>query len=177
MATDKQIAAARANGARSRGPKTPEGKARSARNATRHGDLSRTVLLKGESREGFEQLVGVIYDALKPANAFDELLIGKMAAAHWRQLRILNREKLEGESLTDREMRFDRQFFRSFDRYLRFQTFSAQTNRITPAPATPALAIEPENEPVSIPKRNALDPDRTASYPAKSPAEPEPELP
>jgi hypothetical protein len=37
MATDRQIAANRRNGALSRGPKTPAGKARSSRNAFKHG--------------------------------------------------------------------------------------------------------------------------------------------
>ena len=37
MATDKQIAANRRNGALSRGPKTAVGKARSSRNALKHG--------------------------------------------------------------------------------------------------------------------------------------------
>jgi hypothetical protein len=37
MATDRQIAANRRNGALSRGPKTAAGKARSARNALKHG--------------------------------------------------------------------------------------------------------------------------------------------
>src|SRR5262249_7045030 len=37
MATERQIAASRRNGALSRGPKTAAGKARSSRNALRHG--------------------------------------------------------------------------------------------------------------------------------------------
>jgi len=43
----------RRNSLRSTGPKTPGGKARAAKNATRHGLLSREVLLPDESREDF----------------------------------------------------------------------------------------------------------------------------
>ena len=56
MSTQKQIDASRANGAKSNGPKTPEGQQTSSRNNTRHGLLSRTIVLEGESLERFTEL-------------------------------------------------------------------------------------------------------------------------
>jgi hypothetical protein len=81
MAKDKQKAASRANGALSRGPKTaaalnPGSKARSARSQFSHGPFTQTILLKGESRERFEEIVEA-KRTLKPTNPVDELLIGK----------------------------------------------------------------------------------------------------
>jgi hypothetical protein len=67
--TEKQRAASRANGARSRGPVTPDGKDRASRNSIRHGLLARAILLEGESRERFNQLVQVLNDALQPETA------------------------------------------------------------------------------------------------------------
>jgi hypothetical protein len=61
MATDKQKAASRANGALSRGPKTPEGKARSARSQLNPGLFTQAILLKGESRERFEEIVEALH--------------------------------------------------------------------------------------------------------------------
>jgi hypothetical protein len=77
MATDKQKAASRANGALSRGPKTAEGKARSARSQISSGLFTQAILLKGESRERFEEIVEALRRTLKPTNPVDELLIGK----------------------------------------------------------------------------------------------------
>jgi len=48
MASKKKIAANRRNAKKSTGPKTPEGKAVSAQNATRHGLLSRRAVLPDE---------------------------------------------------------------------------------------------------------------------------------
>jgi hypothetical protein len=147
MPTDKQIAASRANGARSRGPVTPEGKARSARNSTRHGLLARAILIEGESRDRFDDLVHLLNTSLNPRTAIDELLIGKMAAAHWRQMRIWTLEREGDKTLRDYEMRLDRQFFRTFDRYIRLRAFSVETNPATPASPTPDVFPGPEPEP------------------------------
>ena len=63
MATDKQIAANRANGARSRGPITPEGTARRfgvcLATVPVTGMLAQALLREGESRDLFDELVGI----------------------------------------------------------------------------------------------------------------------
>ncbi len=64
-----QIAASRANGAKSRGPVTEEGKAASSRNSLRHGLLAKMVLIEGESEAAFRQLSEALHNAFAPASA------------------------------------------------------------------------------------------------------------
>jgi len=51
MPIEKQIQASRANGARSRGPTSAQGKKNSSRNALRHGLFAGTVVLQGEAED------------------------------------------------------------------------------------------------------------------------------
>ena len=165
MRSEKQKAASRANGARSRGPKTPEGKARAARNSLRHGLLARAVVLEDESRARFDTLVCQLDEALQPQTAIEHLFVGKMAAAHWRQLRIWELERAGHAPLNDLEMRLDRQFFRTFDRYLRLQTFLGETNPAKAAPAGPWRNLEPGSSCVG-PDCSRAEPDSTRVEPS-----------
>lgn len=94
MPTEKQRQASRANGARSRGPVTPQGKRNSARNSTRHGLLASTVVLDEEDRSGFLQLVRSFYEEFQPETANEMALIDTMAVARWRLLRIWSAQKI-----------------------------------------------------------------------------------
>src|SRR5581483_12358545 len=67
MATENQIRASRANGAQSRGPVTPGGKARSSKNALRHGLLTDTVVLDNENRSAFTELLLALEAEFEPA--------------------------------------------------------------------------------------------------------------
>jgi hypothetical protein len=87
MISEKRSQTARANGAKSHGPKTPEGKARSSRNATTHGLLSDVVVLPNESLDGFESLLNGYVARLGPTDQFEETMIEEMAACYWRMRR------------------------------------------------------------------------------------------
>jgi hypothetical protein len=80
--------AARANGAKSRGPATPEGRAKSSRNSLRHGLSAKSVVLPAESREQFHLLLDAHIQQFHPANPVEMDLVEAMAVARWRLRRI-----------------------------------------------------------------------------------------
>ncbi len=91
--SDRRRASPRANGAKSTGPKTPEGKARSAANSTRHGlaaagRTAASICILGEFTHEFEELHAALIAELEPGTATEALLVEEMATARWRQQRV-----------------------------------------------------------------------------------------
>jgi len=92
LPSDKQRAASRANGAKSKGPVSVEGRARSSRNSLRHGFCSSVVVLPHEDKAHFEQHCDSYIDDFQPANQSQLDLVETMAAAQWRLNRFLEIE-------------------------------------------------------------------------------------
>jgi hypothetical protein len=78
---------ARINGAKSRGPITPEGKERSSKNALRHGLAAESLPLINESRERFAAMLADYVEVFQPANAVEEDLVEDMVDNRWRKRR------------------------------------------------------------------------------------------
>ena len=76
--------ASRTNGARSRGPKTPEGKARSAQNALKHGmRAQKHVLLPDEDAAEFATLeAALLIEELQPVGALQTVLARRGRGRH-----------------------------------------------------------------------------------------------
>ena len=89
MSSTRRIASSQANGALSRGPKTPEGKRRSALAAMRHGLLSRCVVVENESRDLFNLVLYSHRESFKPQNAVEEGMVEDIACAFWRLRRAM----------------------------------------------------------------------------------------
>jgi hypothetical protein len=80
---------------RSRGPKTPEGKARAAQNALKHGmRAQQCIVLPGERAAAFEAFEAALLADLAPQGALQTVLAQRIVAASWRLARA---ERLEAE--------------------------------------------------------------------------------
>ena len=88
MPSQRQIEANRRNARLSTGPKTPEGKARSARNRSLHGFRSLNPLLPGEDPAEFAASLAKWRFEFQPANPDEDYLVCQLAAADWRLRRI-----------------------------------------------------------------------------------------
>jgi hypothetical protein len=84
MTTPKQLTANRANGTHSTGPTTPEGKARSSKNALRHGLRSGLPVLPGERAEDWQEHRDGILRSLAPAGTLERALVERVALCLWR---------------------------------------------------------------------------------------------
>jgi len=87
-----QLAAARANGAKSYGPKTSQGKLASSRNALTHGLTARTVVLQNESAEDYEADLRAYLHHFLPVGKPETDLVHQLAAANWRLARYVGVE-------------------------------------------------------------------------------------
>lgn len=86
--TPAQIAASRANGRRSKGPKTEPGKRRSRLNAVKHGLRSRTIRpLPGDNTSATKALTHAVLERLLPADNAERELADGIVAALWRMRR------------------------------------------------------------------------------------------
>src|SRR5262245_58796594 len=74
----------RANAQHSTGPKTPEGRAASSRNATKHSLTSKQIVIPGEDPAEYDAHRADLVDAFKPANAVESELVDELAANSWR---------------------------------------------------------------------------------------------
>ena len=82
--TEAQKAASRANGRKSRGPVTEEGKKRSSMNAFKHGKYARhCVVLYFEDREAYDQLRDNLIRRYAPADSAELNLVDELTALDW----------------------------------------------------------------------------------------------
>lgn len=98
MSSERRIRASRENGARSCGPKTPEGKRRSSLSSLRHGILAQTIVLAEEDGDAFSKLLRSFETEFVPRTPNEAAMIENLAVARWRLMRVWGLEK-EGFSL------------------------------------------------------------------------------
>jgi hypothetical protein len=100
MTSELRKATARANGAKSRGPKTPEGKRKSARNSLKHGLYADPDLILAEFPERLAEFIDAGMAEFHPQSATAVDLVYAMAAAE-----LLHERSLATETnLLDAEM-------------------------------------------------------------------------
>jgi hypothetical protein len=180
--------ASRRNGAKSRGPKTPEGKARSAQNALKHGlRAQKHIVLQGEDAAEFNALESALIEELAPVGALQSVLAQRVVAASWRLARA---ERLEAELFAHNHLAGgslglalirDCNGARSFDTLLRYRggtlaelwralrtlkALQAEAAAASPQVSAPEIPIEPEARGIFCDSARR----RAESEPAPSPA-------
>jgi hypothetical protein len=83
MATEAQINANRRNAQHSTGPKTEEGKARSAQNNARHGLCSREFVILPGQRQEFEEFMADLHQGVQPQGPIETEIFRHLAHAAW----------------------------------------------------------------------------------------------
>lgn len=141
MPTEAQSTANRANSKKSTGPRTAEGKARSAQNSTTHGLFAAALVIPDADRPAHKMMADGLRDQLHPDGALEEAVFANLVAASWnlRRVRALLVALYDGaldplanldldaqvDRLSRYEQRFERAFYRAVAELRRLQTDAA----------------------------------------------------
>jgi hypothetical protein len=85
--TPKQLEANRRNARKCTGPKTVEGKQRSAMNSLKHGLTAETIVLPFEDDISFHEIRAGLIQGYAPATPQELMLVDQIAAGYWRTIR------------------------------------------------------------------------------------------
>jgi hypothetical protein len=176
MPTQLKSDAARANGAKSQGPKTAQGREISSRNSTKHGLSARNPLvLECENADDFQAVHDSQMEIHQPATPAERDLVDQMVAARWRILRLQSIES----GLLDKELRRRKDIERRLDSGRVIQLSDAYTTQANDSRAM-ALASRHESRlnrmyQSSYKVLRELQASRLKE--SKQPATPEPALP
>ena len=88
--SEARKAAARANGAKSRGPVTAEGKARSSRNNLRHGFTMKAMVLPSEAPDAALAILKDYTAKFAPIDPVEDEMVEMLAHYQWQMLRAQN---------------------------------------------------------------------------------------
>jgi hypothetical protein len=139
--SEKQLAANRANAQKSTGPKTPEGKARSARNATVHGLRSTDTVINtpiySEDQAEFDSLLKSLVIQFSPDSDAEKRQVFRIAVCMWRLNRLAIAETAQIERQLGRTANKQR-----MDEILARMMREARPDR----PVNPAFLPSPESE-------------------------------
>ena len=85
MSSDKKINANRENSQHATGPTSPEGKARSCRNAFKTGIFGKELVVEaaGETQEDFDALLRMAQEDFRPRRSVTRFLVGFYVKAQW----------------------------------------------------------------------------------------------
>ncbi len=110
MRTEAQRQASRVNGAKSRGPTSPEGKAITRFNGLTHTLCAVQAVLPGEDPAEFQAHRDALFDDWRPMSYTRSLLVERLAIASWRLRRaVLSEASLRGRAADDAVRAFDDQ--------------------------------------------------------------------
>jgi hypothetical protein len=101
--TEEGKLASAANSALSTGPVTPEGKASSSQNALRHGMLAGAIVLGAESPRYFSEVLATLQAEFQPAPGVESHCVEVMAVAKWRLERLWSLEGAQYEMETRKQ--------------------------------------------------------------------------
>ncbi len=118
-----KLAANRANALHSTGPKTDEGKARTARNALKHGLDSKEIFIAAGEQETFDQFQTNLAAEIKPEGAIEQDLFNQLLHAAWnlRRIRIQETDIHEKASALMINPYLDDKYSAALDRLARHQ--------------------------------------------------------
>jgi hypothetical protein len=92
MSSQRKIDSARANGAKSHGPITEQGRKKSSMNALKLGLTARTVVFPNENHDEYDAVLDSYIQHLQPTDPVEMDLVVEMVNAKWQQRRLNNTE-------------------------------------------------------------------------------------
>jgi hypothetical protein len=117
-----QIASNQENAQASTGPRSPEGKRRSALNAIQHGLFAESPILKGEDPAAYQAHCNAYATDFQPKGILEETYVTTIASTQWR----LNRcNRIEQNILASEDLNAEQQL----DGLCRFSLYEARLTR------------------------------------------------